>query len=165
MQRLQTHRECGRCQACCVAPRLDERDKPAYTRCRDLVRSGCRNYKSRPDPCRQYKCLWLQGWGAKDDRPDKTGAMFTARDHAEHGPWVSLHVVGRKALTTRRVRKAVVGLIQKTVVIEMQSESMRMLGGPAERVDAFNSVALSEQVPLHRDDVVVPASALKRRRA
>ena len=154
-------RSCGPCQACCFAPRLDERDKPSFTRCRDQGNKRCNDYKGRPDPCRKFKCLWLQGHGDEDDRPDMTGAMLTARNHAEFGPWVSVHLLDKKALGKRRVRDALVKLCVRTVVMELRARDMRMIGGPKDRVARFAAVADEEQVPVHND--CAPLVTLRKR--
>ena len=162
--KITTGRNCGKCQVCCVAFRIDELKKPSFTRCRNQGNEGCTIYKSRPTPCREFKCMWLQGVGAKDDRPDKTGSMLASRNHDEYGPWVSLHVVDQKALTKRRVKNMLIELIKRTVVIEFMPTKMRLIGGPAERVENFKGVAATEQVPLEMDTSIVPVSALRKRR-
>lgn len=90
---LEAHRSCGECTACCVLPRIpigEDEDfpegKPGYTPCEHLcsISGGCGVYETRPQLCRDYKCLWrggiLQAGGLMPDesmRPDKLGLMLT----------------------------------------------------------------------------------------
>ena len=157
------NRVCGECQACCFAPRLDEMKKPSFTRCSNQGQGECTDYQNRPDLCRKYKCLWLQGYWAENDRPDKSGMMLTYRHHEKFGPWVSLHIVSDEALQSKSNKKILIDLAQETVVIEMQPRSMRMIGGPKERADKFMAISEDEQVPLHRDVVLIPVESLIRR--
>jgi len=148
-------RDCGECQACCFAPRLDELEKPSFTSCKNQGQGECTDYENRPTPCRDYNCMWRLGYGAKDDRPDKTGLMLTARMHANLGPWVSAHVVDEKARKSRSAQSALVNLCQTAVVIEFLPDSMVMVGGPANRVKAFRVLSEAEGVPIHEDLVQI----------
>ena len=59
-----TGRRCGSCTMCCFifgvnAPESDL-VKPPHTKCKHCVAGeGCRIYERRPEPCRQFYCLWL----------------------------------------------------------------------------------------------------------
>ena len=88
-ERLMAVRQCGKCTACCVLPRIlggEDMDgsilqggKPGYEPCRHLCRSGCSRYKDRPDVCQGFYCLWRSGHidGDERRRPDNLGLMFT----------------------------------------------------------------------------------------
>ena len=67
-------RQCGDCQACCTALRIDSQPgyttrldngedvaKPAGEKCRFLADHGCGIYEHRPAVCRKFACDWLQG--------------------------------------------------------------------------------------------------------
>lgn len=41
---------------------------------------GCRIYADRPLLCSNYRCAWLQGRGAEEDRPDLSGVLVESRD-------------------------------------------------------------------------------------
>ncbi|CAN5664426.1 hypothetical protein BH09PLA1_BH09PLA1_09810 [soil metagenome] len=56
---------------------MNELDKPLNTPCVHLVQIGCGIYRSRPQSCRDYDCAWLHGHFAVEDRPDKTGIVWT----------------------------------------------------------------------------------------
>ena len=55
-------RECGDCSLCCKLPGVYGGDvqKPPDKWCEHCaVGSGCKRYETRPDPCRNFECLWL----------------------------------------------------------------------------------------------------------
>ncbi|MEL7088668.1 MAG: hypothetical protein AAGL98_09555 [Planctomycetota bacterium] len=79
-------RSCGSCTACCSSLIIEELSKPAFTACEhDCSASncgksyggGCAIYEDRPDSCRSFRCLWLDGHLGQDDRPDELGVIFT----------------------------------------------------------------------------------------
>ena len=37
---------------------------------------NCKVHDARPAACSGYRCAWLEGHGAPEDRPDKTGILF-----------------------------------------------------------------------------------------
>lgn len=37
---------------------------------------NCTIYEDRPKCCAEYHCAWLDGYGEKDDRPDKSGVVI-----------------------------------------------------------------------------------------
>lgn len=73
---LRGGRRCGDCQGCCVHLDIPELQKPLGVRCPHLTTRGCGIYKQRPKPCIDYRCLWLQGHFANQDRPDRSGIML-----------------------------------------------------------------------------------------
>lgn len=76
-------RECGECQACCVALAVDVhgKDKPAGQKCQHQCEKGCGIYADRPEACSGYWCLYLSGFlvGGEDMRPDRLGVVLDAR--------------------------------------------------------------------------------------
>lgn len=71
-------RVCGECVACCTVMRIEVLGKEAGVPCQHLTASGCGIYATRPEPCRQYQCLWLQNGPLlrDEDRPSSLGAMM-----------------------------------------------------------------------------------------
>lgn len=73
-------RSCGSCTACCEVPSiaLPWEEKPQYQKCSKLGTGNhaCGVYDERPDVCVRFRCLWLEGLGTKDDRPDKAGLIL-----------------------------------------------------------------------------------------
>lgn len=87
-------RECGDCIVCCVYPRINDPEltKAGMEHCPHLTLPGpvrenmawftgascenCKIYDRQPKMCAAYKCVWLLGHGAEDDRPDKSLMLF-----------------------------------------------------------------------------------------
>lgn len=69
------HRSCNECSACCTALRVTELRKPVKEPCQHCQEPGCGIYATRPESCRLYRCLWLQGVFRPEDRPDKVGLI------------------------------------------------------------------------------------------
>ena len=94
-------RTCGDCIVCCVYPRIKSPtlNKQPMAHCEYLTLPGlpikntlfftgpsncgnCKIYPSngekdqRPQCCDEYKCLWVLGYGAEEDRPDKSLMLF-----------------------------------------------------------------------------------------
>jgi len=73
-----TARRCGACTFCCTWLAVEALDKPAGVACEHLTPHGCAIYDTRPDECRIFDCLWLQGLGDLSTRPDRMGGVVTA---------------------------------------------------------------------------------------
>lgn len=101
-------RTCGKCQACCYGihtwatrPPLNS---PAHERCPYQCRQGCAIYDERPQPCRDYLCLWLSGeLGERRDRPDRLGLIFE-RTPEGVGPALIVTEVRPGAADAKRAR-------------------------------------------------------------
>ncbi len=66
--RQEPGRECGDCAMCCHLLSIDSIQVPADTRCPHQTATSCTIYADRPDECRDFECLWLQGhvpWNLK----------------------------------------------------------------------------------------------------
>lgn len=71
-------RVCGDCDACCTIKAVRELGKPSQAACRHLCQTGCAIYDQRPKSCREYACLWRQGYINGDEcwRPDQLGVVI-----------------------------------------------------------------------------------------
>jgi hypothetical protein len=71
-------RVCGACTACCSVKSVPELGKPSQTACQHICRGQCAIYSIRPQTCRDYACLWRQGWIEGDERrrPDNLGVLI-----------------------------------------------------------------------------------------
>jgi len=96
-------RTCGDCIVCCVYPSIntDNLVKRGCEHCPNLNLSDpvrvnvmqlssdepvkCRIYADRPDVCRGYTCLWLQGHGEDKDRPDRAMVLIDTTHKIENG--------------------------------------------------------------------------------
>ncbi len=69
-------RDCGDCQACCTLMHVPALDKAKGAPCPHAEPGRCAIYAERPEACRRFACLWLQGFGREAERPDRAGAML-----------------------------------------------------------------------------------------
>ena len=74
---------CGGCNMCCKIPDIVELSKPRNQWCSHCdIGKGCRIYETRPVPCREFECLWLESQREKQPlppelRPDRCKMMLT----------------------------------------------------------------------------------------
>jgi hypothetical protein len=55
---------------------IKELGKPRGEKCPHQASGiGCSIYVYRPRECREYRCGWLLGFGADEDRPDRSGVV------------------------------------------------------------------------------------------
>lgn len=55
-------RACGTCTMCCKVYLIEDLAKPAGKWCAHCaIGSGCRIYDTRPQQCRAFDCVWVQG--------------------------------------------------------------------------------------------------------
>lgn len=107
-------RQCGSCTLCCTLHGVNEgmpdgKPKPPNTRCQYLGDRGCSIYETRPQECRDYTCLWIEGHGDKLIRPNRTGVMFETQD-VDGEQWIVARTVKRGKETGRRVRQFIEAL-------------------------------------------------------
>jgi Fe-S-cluster containining protein len=71
--------------------RVDELSKLGGVSCihQDLKGPGCKIHDRRPGICRAYRCLWLKGGLAEEERPDRLRALL---DVAADGPNIRLEI-------------------------------------------------------------------------
>jgi uncharacterized protein len=73
-----TKRECGACNLCCKLLGISEIKKPTGQWCGHVkCGKGCSIYDNRPNSCRGFDCLWLQGAWPKALKPNKTKVVPT----------------------------------------------------------------------------------------
>lgn len=91
----------------------DGSPKPPCTSCPFQSQlGGCRVYGNRPEDCRTYRCMWLDGLGRLSDRPDKIGALF--EEHFETPmPVVVVRTTGPGRLHNPRVKALLKGIRDK----------------------------------------------------
>ena len=84
LQMAETPRTCGPCTLCCKVLAVRELGKPKDTWCPHARKgAGCGIYWMRPEPCRDFRCFWLQGLLPEPFRPDKVhGVVYSTRDGA-----------------------------------------------------------------------------------
>lgn len=96
----QPERSCGTCQACCGPIFKIEGLKTETESCPHLAPKGCGIYSTRPDPCREFRCLWHYGMMRGELRPDRCGIIVTLTE--PNAPYI--HPDAGQALVIREVR-------------------------------------------------------------
>ncbi len=77
-------RQCGECKLCCKLLGIVELNKPPAKWCPHAAGRGCGVYSVRPESCRSFFCLWLQGVGPEDMKPSKSRVVFASiTDHGD----------------------------------------------------------------------------------
>lgn len=151
-----TERRCGDCTGCCTALAVGDLDPPKEmgVRCVHLViGKGCGIYQTRPDSCRQYRCLWLDGDGSvtlrTKDRPDRIGVAFDAQVHKKHGLTVIARELRHGGLNDPRARSIIQTMGLKFLVLGQSRTAQErrvsfdcVLGGPPAAVEAFVNDAI-----------------------
>jgi len=105
---LVPERECGECQACCVAMSIDYPDiqKMPGSPCRHSLKGGCDIYDGRPHVCRVFFCGWRRLTSIPADwRPDRSGILVIGETN--HQPQfkalaLTLFLTGNPLKTIRR---------------------------------------------------------------
>lgn len=86
----QPKRECGGCTLCCKLLEVKEISKLQGKWCSHCALGrGCKIYDDRPKACDDFNCLWLQGFGTDDMRPDKSKVVMTVTTDSKN---LVLHV-------------------------------------------------------------------------
>ncbi len=86
---MKKQRACGTCRECCVVLAVPEIEKPKHQACVHLnviqeSKIGCTCYETRPKPCREFRCLWLEAEQVPADlRPDRCGVIFSVNNPPE----------------------------------------------------------------------------------
>ena len=74
---------CGSCTMCCKLLNIPVLEKPAGQWCQHCaVGTGCTTYDSRPAPCRDFACIWLESQAEKnplppEQKPDQSKMVLT----------------------------------------------------------------------------------------
>ncbi len=111
-------RDCGTCTACCHSLVVEELEKPAFSKCvHSCEAMGCSAYYERPDSCRNFRCLWLDGHLGDADRPDQLGVIFTTTVHENIGVHPLLVETTPGGIKQPRVLKAIEGLTTQGPVL------------------------------------------------
>lgn len=88
-----TERRCGDCRLCCKLPSIwetltlpdgtvQEFKKPEGQWCTHAGPGGCGIYHDarKPIGCRVFSCIWLQGYGPDEARPDRAHAVVSLEE-------------------------------------------------------------------------------------
>lgn len=106
-------RECGSCDVCCSRYRVDELGLKMGQGCELLNKAsgGCSIHSQpfKPPVCTDYRCLWLLGHYADDQRPDQvpTEALTVMLTQKELDFFVRSRVFGMRHTTPEQVLEVV----------------------------------------------------------
>lgn len=71
-------RECGSCTLCCKTHEIPELSKKKDAWCQHAHKDrGCDIYEERPASCREFDCLWLQGYIPVELKPNRVHAVVS----------------------------------------------------------------------------------------
>jgi hypothetical protein len=131
---MEQKRSCGTCTACCKTHAVPSIEKPPHTWCTHCkIGTGCGIYNARPEECADFTCMWLEGEGRDEDRPDMSKCVVGVNAVPHLGDVLSItdlrHNAHKKAgLAQEWIRKAI-GLRMK-IYIEGESGRARLLIPP-----------------------------------
>lgn len=130
-----SYRSCGTCNLCCTVQGVHEIRKPINVKCEHLnIQGRCGIYSSRPESCRTYKCLWLNGHMPEEMKPVKSRAVLEPN---ATGDMLIMRVLPqdrgliRRGILRRFIRSAVA---QHVPVIVVCGDERIIYGGPNEEV-------------------------------
>jgi len=88
---MDTPRKCGGCTACCYTTAVFSIQKDEFAACRHCTSGGCGIYKTKPQDCSDHSCMWLEGFGARSERPDRSRYVVSAAEVFDMGDVVTIH--------------------------------------------------------------------------
>lgn len=161
-------RRCGPCSLCCTLLRVDELGKLGGQHCRHQcigdAEGGCGIHATRPEVCRAYRCLWLQGSLDEADRPDRLGAVLDLVTEGET-PRLVVHEAEAERLDHSARLREIVEHWRRSLPVRViaagealdSERSFRLFlpGGEEQRVSG-------ERIEIYRDGVRVGARRLPR---
>ena len=115
-------RTCGTCTLCCKVLGVHELEKPGGVDCPHVKPlQGCGIYADRPQSCRAFECLWLQGEGRIPEtlKPERTHVVLSA---TVDGEMIVAHVDADYPNADTLIRRGAMGryieaLVKKGVVV------------------------------------------------
>jgi Fe-S-cluster containining protein len=119
-------RECGACNACCIALTIDDAElqKPQGYRCHHAQRdNSCAIYSKRPETCRTFFCGWRQlKWIGEAMRPDKSDVLVrmqrsVSRETGEEQLGVIFMLLSKEALKSEGLAEAVAAAVAAEVPV------------------------------------------------
>ncbi|MEO0514125.1 MAG: hypothetical protein AAF086_02370 [Planctomycetota bacterium] len=96
---------------------IEELAKPAFSTCAHDCGGGCDSYATRPQSCRDFRCLWLDGHLEESDRPDKLGVIFTTTHDDQVGVHPLIVEAKPQGADSDAVRDAIQRLTEKSPVL------------------------------------------------
>jgi len=109
---------CGSCTLCCRLTAIPELQKPLNTWCHCCeINKGCRVYKTRPQSCRKFECVWYKKRDLLPElRPDRCGVMFE-KLFGTNTYLALLSSENSRAWHVPPVKTAILGLLESGAVV------------------------------------------------
>lgn len=133
-------RKCGECQACCVTFKVPELNKAEGVPCKNLCEAGCGIHKTRPNVCRVYQCMWLQGVMGQKDQPNLSGVIFSLSPDRN----ALLQRTGIRLIVAMEAwpesfetdsAKALIAKVARNNLVAMKVSNKRVLVGPEKMIE------------------------------
>ena len=107
MSAAMNRRTCDTCTACCFTHAVTAIQKSGSEWCPHCeIGAGCRVYSNRPEQCREFSCLWLQGWANEQDRPDRLKIVLGG---------IAVNVAGRRVRLVQFIETVMGAMDQERV--------------------------------------------------
>lgn len=124
---------CGGCNLCCTVMRVEmDPIKEPWQRCQHACAGGCSIYADRPEPCREWSCVWLHSQSnaalrlPSGLRPDRCGVVLNLNTVGS----ILAHCASDAAWQREAIHKWLVRrAASKTVIIVLPSRRALLLHG------------------------------------
>lgn len=118
-------RTCGSCYACCTWLGIEELRKYAGQPCKHLGPKAdptkrCTIYEHRPIACAKYQCLWREGWGPEELKPETSGILLTP--YPSEDPGDTSFAITALIFDARRARPHIDKLIREALSLAPNME-------------------------------------------
>ena len=134
-------RTCDDCNECCFVLGVRELEKVPFCECKrdakhykGLRHIGCGRYEDRPDSCKAFSCMWLEGLGAPEWKPSKIGVVFEAVVTSRIGKFIQVSARSDAAVNTTLMHDAVNFYINvfgaDAALVKLPGGVRRILGPP-----------------------------------
>ncbi len=117
----QTTRSCGTCRGCCRPFDIKAIGKRGTGWCvHSTPCNGCSIYSTRPTACKEYTCIWLDGLGKEEDKPELLGVVQNLHDFVLAGREITvlnLWEIEEGALKKPRIETIAENFIQEGLIV------------------------------------------------
>jgi hypothetical protein len=130
---------------CCKLLAVHELDKEAGTWCPHVLAKGCGIYESRPGSCRTFVCLWLAGFFAPGDRPDRSKVVAALQKTGKGSPYFMVYEARDGVAAEQRKARAIFRSLWETGVAVAVKSPKSMNGEVHTRAGSIADRALADQ--------------------
>ena len=140
---------CDGCSVCCYVLEVPQVGTDEWAPCQYQCAKGCLIHRVKPARCRDYGCIWRLGVVKGEQyRPDRLGALYTARGWVEFGlRYVDVQINPTPEMNMPAIAGLNLALAQRGWSIWLRIGMSRPLGmGPQEDVMRINHMLGLEAV-------------------